>query len=396
MNIKQQRADALADAQAIAERAKSAGRDLTDAEVAQIDQRIAEVGDLDRQIERAAKSQDGIDRLAGVGKYEVDEDGDGTGSRLIFGRKGAGRRAADALMSATTGPTGAKVMPTSVPQTIPLREDALPIPREGRPVTVFDLLPAHVSETPGWYFRQQVGRAFNAGIVGTGQVKPDSEITFRNVENRLAVFAHIAGPLAEHTLRDSQALGEFLQSELIYGLRLAVEDEVFTGDGSDIIGEDGESVVGSHFSGLLNTTGVLDQAFTTDAVTTIAAGAARLEATGFSVSGIAVNPEDWLAMTTARNASGSFDLGGAVDAAARTVWGHQVVVSGGIPSGKAVAIGANTAAVRLGAEGLEVRAITINDDSARNQVRLRGEGRFALDVYRPAGINVLNLTDAAV
>ena len=392
MNLKKQRADALAEAQAIAERAKAAGRDLTDGEAAQIDQKIAEVGDLDKKIARAAEDSKRLEQFAGTGD---DEDGDGTASRLIFGRKGAGRRAAEALMSATTGPLGAKVMPTSVPQTVPLREDALPIPREGRPVTVFDLLPALVSQTPGWYFRQQIGRAFNAGIVGTGEVKPDSEITFRDVENRLAVFAHIAGPIPEHTLRDSAALGEFLQSELIYGLRLAVEDEVFNGDGSDIIGEDDTSIVGKHFAGLLNTSGVLDQPFTTDAVTTIAAGAGRLEATGFNVSGVAVHPDDWLTMTTTRHNGGGFDLGGAVDAAARTVWGHQVVVSGGVPSGKAVVLSEGSAAIRVGAEGLEVRAITINDDPARNQVRLRGEGRFALDVYRPAGINVLNLTDAA-
>ncbi|MGO1975992.1 phage major capsid protein [Brachybacterium tyrofermentans] len=390
MNLKKQRADALADAQAIAERARADGRDLTDDEAAQIDQKVAEVQELDKKLAKAAEDTARLARFAAD-----DEDVAGAASRLIFGRKSAGRHAAEALMSAATGPMGRKVMPTSVPQTIPLREDALPIPREGRPVTVFDLLPALVSETPGWYFRQQVGRTFNAGIVGTGEVKPDSEITFRNIENRLAVFAHIAGPIPEHTLRDSVALGEFLQSELIYGLRLAVEDEVFTGDGTDIIGEDESSVVGKHFSGLLNTSGVLDQPFTSDAVTTIAAGANRLEATGFTVSGIAVHPDDWLTMTTTRNASGGFDLGGAVDAAARTVWGHQIVVSGGVPSGTAVALSDGCAAIRIGREGLEVRAITINDDPARNQVRLRGEGRFALDVYRPAGINVLHLTDAA-
>lgn len=389
MNLKDKRADALAEAKVIAEQATAAGRDLTDGEAALIDQKISEVEDLDKQLARAAESKKRIDEFAGTGD---DEDGGGTASRLIFGRKGAGRRAAEALMSATTGPMGSKVMPTSVPQTVPLREDALPIAREGRPVTVFDLLPALVSQTPGWYFRQQVGRTFNAGIVGTGQVKPDSEITFRDIENRLAVFAHIAGPIPEHTLRDSAALGEFLQSELIYGLRLAVEDEVFTGDGSDIIGEDGTSVVGKHFAGLLNTSGVLDQPFTTDAVTTIAAGAGRLEASGFNVSGVAVHPDDWLTMTTTRHAGGGFDLGGAVDAAARTVWGHQVVISGGIPSGTAVALSDGCAAIRTGAEGLEVRAITINDDPARNQVRLRGEGRFALDVYRPAGMAVLDLT----
>lgn len=365
MNLKAMRAAALKAGKDIAAKAKADGRDLTADEVTAIDAKIAEVVDLDQKLAMAAKSKVSIDRLAGVGDDD-DEDGEGMASRLVFGRKGAGRRAAEALMSATAGPMGAKIMPTSVPQTVPLREDALPIAREGRPVTVFDLLPALVSQTPGWYFRQQVGRTFNAGIVGTGEVKPDSEITFRDIENRLAVFAHIAGPISEHTLRDSAALGEFLQSELIYGLRLAVEDEVFNGDGSDIIGEDGTSVVGKHFAGLLNTTGMLDQPFTTDAVTTIAAGASRLEATGFNVAGVAIHPDDWLTMTTTRHNGGGFDLGGAVDAAARTVWGHQVVVSGGIPSGTAVALSQGSAAIRIGAEGLEVRAITINDDPARN------------------------------
>ena len=93
-------------------------------------------------------------------------------------------------MSATTGPMGSKVMPTSVPQTVPLREDALPIAREGRPVTVFDLLPAMVSQTPGWYFRQQVGRTFNAGIVGLALLASAGTLLtlFTRGEERVGAF----------------------------------------------------------------------------------------------------------------------------------------------------------------------------------------------------------------
>ncbi|MGO2537555.1 MAG: phage major capsid family protein, partial [Brachybacterium tyrofermentans] len=152
---------------------------------------------------------------------------------------------------------------------------------------------------------------------------------------------------------------------------------------------------GEHFGGILITSGVLQQDFTGDGLGSIAVASTRLESDGFTVSGVAMHPNDWVALATTRNTSGAFDLGGAVDAAARTIWGHPVRLTRGLPEGTAVVVTAGSAAIRPHVHGLDVRAVAINDDAIRNQVRIRAEGRFGFDLYRPAGFCAVTLTSTA-
>ncbi|SLM96636.1 Phage major capsid protein  len=408
MNIKKQRADALAEARSIADRAKDSGRELTDGEAALIDQKIAEVEDLDKQIERARKSQDGLDRLAGVGKYERKDGGlpgwddDGTAwpaldesVPTIFQAKAGGEMVARQLMSAP-GPGGVKALPTATAQTVPVLIDADPVSQGGRFDTVLDIIPAVSTVAPAWTYRRATGRTLAAQIVGTGEVKPTSQLEFEDITNRLGVIATVAGPVSEQTLQDYPALVRFLQGELLLDIRLRLEDEVFSGTGEDITAaDDPGKIVGEHFRGILNTSGVLQQDFTGDGLGSIAVASTRLESDGFTVSGVAMHPNDWVALATTRNTSGAFDLGGAVDAAARTIWGHPVRLTRGLPEGTAVVVTAGSAAIRPHVHGLDVRAVAINDDAIRNQVRIRAEGRFGFDLYRPAGFCAVTLTSTA-
>lgn len=360
MNLKEKRANALAEAQTIAVRAKSVGCDLTANEASVIDQKIAEVQELDKKVAKAAESKDSLDRLAGVGKYEHDSDrrlspwdNDGTewpsldqARPTVFSAKTGGEMIARRLMSAT-GPGGAKALPTTTAQTVPVMIDADPISKGGRFETVLDIIPAVSIVAPAWTYRRATGRTMAARIVGTGEVKPTSQLEFEDVTNRLGVIVTVAGPISEQTLQDYPALVRFLQGELLLDVRLRLEAEVFSGTGEDIAAADGPGkIVGQHFQGILNTTGALQQEFTGDGLGTLAVAATRLEADGFTVDGIATHPTDWVALATNRNTSGAFDLGGAVDAAARTIWGHRVRLTRGLPEGSAVGVTAGYAAIR--------------------------------------------------
>src|SRR5690348_12308877 len=66
MNLKQQRAAALKAAQDIVAQAKADGRDLTDAEQVEVEAKSAEVADLDKKIEAAAKSADLVARIGSI------------------------------------------------------------------------------------------------------------------------------------------------------------------------------------------------------------------------------------------------------------------------------------------------------------------------------------------
>lgn len=394
MNYKQQRQQALTDARQIAEKAKAAGRDLTDGEIAQIDQKVAE---LDKKIAVQEKSDERLAQIAAVNPSE-EWGGDGEWPALekststVFSLKNGGEVVARRLMSAR-GLGGQKAVPTAVPQTVPIVVDADPVGQGGRFDTILDIIPAVATPTPSWTYRRSTTRELDAQIVGTGELKPTSRLEFEDVTNQLGVIATLAGPISEQVLQDYPALVRFIQNELLLGIRLRLEDEVFSGTGEAITStEDPGKTVGTHFAGLLNTTGVLAQETTGDGLGTLAVAATRLEADGFTVNGIAIHPDDWVALVTKRNTSGSFDLGGAVDPAARTVWGHPVRLTRGLPAGTALVTSAGSAAVRTGMNGLDVRAVTIGDDAARNQVRIRVEGRFGFDLYRPGGFCTADLT----
>lgn len=401
MNLKAQRDAAMKAATDIVAASKSAQRDLTDAEVNTIDAQMDVIRDLDEKLKKAAASKAILERVAQSGMTITGGDGtgdfpdmDSSSTMSLFGLKDAGPRIARQLMTAH-GPGGAKAVPTSVAQTVPIVVDAEPVAEGSRQPTVFDLLPVRQVFTPAWTYRRAVSRELNAATVGEGEVKPTSNLQFQDITGHLGVIATIAGPLAEATLIDYPAMVSFIEGELMAGVRLAVEDQVFSGTGEDIMAT-GEPTrkVGQYIQGILNTTGVLQQAAGTDVLATIAIAATRLEADGYQLSGIAMNPTDWVNIATKRNTSGGYDLGGAVDAATRKIWGHDVRLTRGVPLGKALAISKEAAAIRTGSEGITIRAIAINDDMARNQVRVRVEGRFALDVYRPSGMCVIDLDEA--
>lgn len=389
MNIKKQRADALKSAQSIVDGVKAVGRDLTDGEAQQIEGYLEKARGLSEQIKRGEKHAQLLDDLLGDGEYDhdgrpiLDEDNAGDSARIVLGRKGYGAAVADRVMTATTV-DGRKALPTDAVQAVPIVDTGLLVAENRRPLTIFDAVPAIV-RAPRYHYRRAVGRSFAAGIVAPGAEKPESDLTLEEVDGRLEVFAHLTPGVDEYVLADAPELSRFIGDELGYGLRLAVEHEVVNGDGSTISGDT------KHLTGLLNTTGTLDQEHRTDALTTIAAAAGQLEGKGHAASAFILNPDDWLELTTARNAGGGFDFGAAVDAAQRRVWGVPVVTSETMPSGTAVGFANDAVAITTDATGIQLRAGAVGDDFRRNRVRIRAEGRFGLDVYRPAGVVVAHL-----
>lgn len=394
MGLKEQRAAELKAAQDIVDRVKAAGRDLTDTEAQQIEDHLEKARGLQEQLGRQEKSARLLDELSSGTEYDQDgaplpsgEDGGDEGRRIVLGRKGYGAAVAERVMTARTV-DGRKALPTDAVQAVPIVDTGLLVAENRRPLTIFDAIPAIV-RPPRYHYRRAVGRSFAAGIVAPGAEKPESDLTLEEVDGRLEVFAHLTPGVDEYVLADAPELARFIGDELGYGLRLAVEEEVVNGSGEVIEGDT------RHLTGLLSTTGTLDQEHRVDALTTIAAAAGQLEGKGHAASAFILNPSDWLDLTTARNSGGSFDFGAAVDAAQRRVWGVPVVTSETMPAGTAVGFASDAVAITTDSIGIQLRAGAVGDDFRRNRVRIRAEGRFGLDVYRPAGVVVAHLTDTA-
>lgn len=369
MNIKQQ-LRALQDAmQAIVDAAKSAGRDVTDTELAELEAKAGEAQELKAKIDRAEKSMDLARR---IGEMKTDQD-PLDADKFGGGTKGYMSLAGSAAKSAAEhlATRGQKGIVAATP--IPLAPQS-PIELGKRPTSILEVLRVTQQPSPVWRYPRQTVRQNNAAIVAPGAEKPRSVVETEMVDGELRVFAHISNPVDEYVLSDSEALGRFLSAEMNYMLLDAIEDEVLNGDGTT-----------GHLAGILNTSGVQLQAFDTDPLTSLRMAALKAENVGRVADVFVVHPADWATIETARNTSGAFDLGSAVDRAAQKVWGTQVVTSNRLTPGEAVALDLSALGLDTDTTGIQTKW---NDavHFSTNEVLVRVEGRFGVSVFIPNGI----------
>jgi HK97 family phage major capsid protein len=157
---------------------------------------------------------------------------------------------------------------------------------------------------------------------------------------------------------------------------VAVENEVISGDGN-----------GEHMTGILDTSGIVVQAFATDALTSVRKAITTLDGQGYVPGVIVLHAGDWEKIELLTASTGSIDTRGVpVDPVARRLWGCPVVINNNLGNKVGLVIG--DGAVVLDHDGRVETKWTdaVNDDVARNQVRCRVEGRFGLSVSQPGAV----------
>lgn len=103
---------------------------------------------------------------------------------------------------------------------------------QGRPPqSILDVLPARVVD-PNYSFLQQTTRTNNAAPVAEGGTKPTSVYTLTEKVGGLQVIAHLSEQISHYALGDSVNLEQFVDSEMLHGLQVAVENQVVNGTGT--------------------------------------------------------------------------------------------------------------------------------------------------------------------
>jgi HK97 family phage prohead protease/HK97 family phage major capsid protein len=373
----------LAAVKLIVDTANQLGRDLTDEETAEAAKHLDAAEELQKAIEGAAKSADLMARLDAMAASASDDgfkrgddpdSGVGSGETLHLALTGRGLKSLAQNVVKASRIEGTKALASGVQTTSTvLLPDVVPT---GRPlVSLLDVLPTRIVE-PSYTFLRQSVRNLAAAPVPVAGVKPTSVVSVIAVQNRLRVVAHISEPMDEYMMLDNQFLSRFVQDELLYGLRRALENEVIAGDGT-----------GEHFTGILNTSGLVVQAYTTSALASVRRGITLLEANGYEVGVIVLSASDWETIELLEITSGATDVRGVpVDPVARRLWGHPVVLNQGLGAKTGLVIGAN--AITLDHDNLvSVKwSDAVNADFTQNQVRCRVEGRWGLSVNQPSAV----------
>lgn len=400
MNLKQQREAALKAAREIAEKAKADNnRDMTEAEIAEVDQHLAKADDLEKQIKQAEESQARMKRLGEIKDPEADERGaksdarslgehfvETVGDRLVSVKSEGGRFsvASPEFKAATdTQTVGTAFAPVTT------QVDTNMVQGVRRRLSIADLLAQGTLTGNAITYYVEGAMEGDFATVAEGAAKP--QVHFADPTTVTEALKKIAAFIKEsdEMIEDLPFLVSAINNRLLYQLSLFEENQILAGDG-----------VGTNLRGLLNRSGVQALGAITDAragnadqifraMTSVTTGS------GLDADGIVIHPTDYQAFRLNKDANGQYygggyfqgqyGEGGVVEQP--PLWGLRTVVTPAIAAGT-VLVGAFQQSSTLYRKG-GVRVESTNsegNDFTTNRVTVRAEERVALAVRRPAGL----------
>lgn len=221
--------------------------------------------------------------------------------------------------------------------------------------------------------------AFGDGTGGTatlltGGYKPEGSWAF---ERKTATVKTIAEwvPATKRALADAAQLEGLINDELRADIAETEENQVLLGDGT-----------GENLTGILATSGIQTQAWSTDIFTTVRKAITKARVVGRVVpNAVVLNPVEVEAIDLAREGAGTGQFLGAGPFAMgpRTLWGLPVVESEAVTAGRGI-VGDFSKAVLW---DREQTTVTMTDSHAdffiRNMVAVLAEERVAFGVVRP-------------
>jgi HK97 family phage major capsid protein len=273
------------------------------------------------------------------------------------------------LDSATTGPAAGIWRPAGTP--LP------PMQRQAR-LFVRDLITVQdtgLSSVP--YIRElnpQTSEA-SATAVSEGAAKPEVEMNFVQADapvRKLAAWI----PVTEEIIADAPTLRGYIDSRLAYMLAFREEAQILAGNGT-----------APALRGILNTTGIQAQAFSTDVISTLGLALGKVENVDGEADGIAMNPLKFWTMLTTRSSS-QFDQGygggGPFGIQPTGVWGVPVVRTRQLTLNQAVVGSWRMGATLFQREGITIRTTDSHSDYfIYNKLVILAEERVGLAVFRP-------------
>lgn len=265
------------------------------------------------------------------------------------------------------------------------------------PRTLLDVITRGTTNLNWFQYRQIVSKTNNAAIVpeassttstvtGAGSLgyKPVSDLTTALAEAREFTYAD-GMEVTNQELSDDGIMRSIIDSTLRENLEIKVESVLLNGAGT-----------ADEPAGILNTTGVLQQAFVTDAPTSLRKSITKLRVTSNApIRGILMNPEDDEMWDLLKDSHGDW-ISGPYAPGPGTAWGYERIVSQSIPVGKAI-VGDFSTIHLLQYSPLEILAFNQHADFARrNMTYIRAEERALQLIRNAARLCVVKLNATVV
>jgi len=366
MDLTLERKNTIAHARQIIDRAKTANRELTPAELSEVEADKTRVTELDRQL----KGRDLVNSVMDLGRAPSNMPRwDGPAPKLFSEDAKAGiihavksrttfRTDVDVKAALATGamlpPVGQGAEPGLYPNLYPISS----------------LFRGEAADGPTVrYYRISAG---TAAVVAEGAEKPDAGVAIAPIDvalRKIATTARFSDEMSE----DANYLLAYLQQELV--------NAVITKENQEILATFNAT------SGVLTGTGAA-----TDVVDLIADAIAGQEAiSGNSPTAVIANPTTVATIRKAKASTAGTYLIDPLTAGPTMIHGVQLISTPATPAGTAwVVSGTGVVIYRRGAVSAEIG--TNMDDWQTNQRTMRVEERMAPAVVRPTSLTKLTLT----
>lgn len=264
--------------------------------------------------------------------------------------------------------------------------DRLPgmIAPPNRRLTIRDLLASGVTSSNLVEFAKENVFTDNAGpqvgasptVQAENVTKPESDITFTLASVPVVTLSHFI-LASRQVLDDSPMLESYINSRLLYGLKLEEEQQLLNGSGAF-----------GNISGLNTNRTAYNRHVAGDTkIDTLRRAITQLQLSEFQAEAIMINPAQWEQIELQKDEDKQYVFANVVQTVGPTLWGLPVIATNSMPSNQFLVANLSQAAQVWDRMQATVELSREDDTNFRkNMVTILAEERIALAVYRPSAI----------
>ena len=206
--------------------------------------------------------------------------------------------------------------------------------------------------------------------------KAESNIIFTLSNTPVVTLAHWI-PASRQVLSDAGMLRGYIDSRLMYGLKLEEEDQILNGDGT-----------GGALNGLLHQATAYNRHITGDqGLDTLLKAMLQVTLSEYVADGVVLNHIDWTDIMLLKDTTGRYLFSNPESVSAPRVWGRPVIPTNSIANNQFLVGAFGMAAQLFDREQATIRVAEQHSDFfVKNMVAILAEERLALAVYRPAAL----------
>lgn len=213
--------------------------------------------------------------------------------------------------------------------------------------------------------------------VAGGGYKPESGIAFRKANADVITVAHWM-PVTKRALSDASQIRSIIDAFLARGIDVELDRLILKGNATTPVGEE-------EWNGILNTTGVQAQAFSTNLPQTIRKAISLATAKGANVSAVLMAPEEDEALDLMADTTGRYFSQGPFGSGPSTIWGRPRIVVPALSAENKFILGDFSQCVLWDREQTSITATDAHADFfVRNLVAILAEARAAFGIFNPS------------